>query len=48
MLSSSLRLQMVHDKKITEKTAEGWMFSNFLAYLLSINIFLRALIETYL
>lgn len=48
MLSSSVRLQMVSDKKINEKTADQWMVSNFLVYVLSMNIFLRALVETYL
>jgi hypothetical protein len=48
MLSSSIRLQLLHDKKISAKTADQWMVSNFLAYVLSMNIFLRAIVETYL
>jgi hypothetical protein len=39
---------MVSDKKINEKTADQWMVGNFLVYVLSINIFLRAIVETYL
>jgi len=48
MLSSSVRLQMVSDKKIDGKTADHWRAGNFLAYVLSMNIFLRAIVETYL